>query len=298
MKSIFVSIPSYRDSELIHTLKDLFTKSSNQYSIQPYVLLQEESSSLTTSLQDLQEVFKDKINIIPTDIKNSRGPCWARHWLQQFITHQEYYLQLDSHHRFIENWDLRMVEHLSMCPPKSLLTCYPAPYEPPNTILPHHVPTKLKATGFDVNGMLNIEGSELILSASQPVEGNLMAGGFIFAPIEFTREVPYDPELYFKGEEVSMSVRAWTNGWNIYHPHETLLYHYYTRTNNKKHWDDSKTWSEMDRTSVNRIKTLLEMEHIHPHVYLGIYDLGNKRSLSQYETTYGIRFKERALITT
>lgn len=294
MKSIFISIPAYKDSELIPTLRDLFNNSSGKYSLHPFILLQEDTETLPLKLKELQQEFTN-INVIPVDIKDSKGPCWARHWLQQFITHQEYYLQLDSHHRFIPNWDTLIIEQLLMCPPKSLLTCYPAPYEPPNIFPPHHVPTKLIATGFDDNGIVNIEGSQPIINSLTPVQGNLLAGGFILAPSNFCLEVPYDPQLYFKGEEISLAVRAWTHGWNIYHPSQIMLYHYYTRKGVSKHWDDNTEWVTMNKLSLDRIKTLLDIEHIHPHVNLGIYGLGNLRTLQEYQSTFGIDFKNKVI---
>lgn len=296
MKSIFISIPAYKDSELIPTLRDLFLKSSNQYSIQPHVLLQESEDQLSNRLREVQSEFGNKVNVVPVNVKNSRGPCWARHWLQQFITHQDYYLQLDSHHRFIQDWDRHMIDQLNLCPPKSLLTGYPAPYFPPNEYPPHHVPTKLIGVRFDNDGIIDIEGSVPILNQDKPVEGFLLAGGFILAPIDLCREVPYDPEIYFKGEEVSLAVRVWTNGWNIYHPSRILLYHYYTRVDGTKHWEDDPTWVELDTKSKNRIKTLLGMEHIHPHINMGMFDLGNKRTLEEYQSFSGIDFKNKVII--
>ena len=294
MQSLFISIPAYKDSELLPTLKSLFLHASGEYSLHPFILLQEDKEVLHLRLKELQQEFTN-INVIPVDIKESKGPCWARHWLQQFITHQEYYLQLDSHHRFVPNWDKLMVEQLLLCPPKSLLTSYPAPYEPPNIFPPHHVPTKLIGTGFDDSGILNIEGSQPILNSFTPLEGNLIAGGYILAPSNFCIEVPYDPQIYFKGEEVSLAVRAWTSGWNIFHPSQIMLYHYYTRKNVTKHWDDNTSWVHLNNISLDRIKTLLNMEHIHPHVHLGIYGLGSVRTLEEYQSIFGIDFKNKVI---
>ena len=46
-----------------------------------------------------------RFNIIDIDYKESRGACWARHHIQKFYDNETYSLQLDSHHRFIKNWD-------------------------------------------------------------------------------------------------------------------------------------------------------------------------------------------------
>jgi len=38
--------------------------------------------------------------------------CWARNKLQQQYDKEDYTLQLDSHHRFIEEWDEELVKML------------------------------------------------------------------------------------------------------------------------------------------------------------------------------------------
>ena len=51
-------------------------------------------------------------------------------------------------------------------------------------------------------------------------------------------EVPYDPELYFHGEEITLAIRAFTHGYTLFHPPEHVLWHEYTRYYRQKHWDD------------------------------------------------------------
>ena len=41
--------------------------------------------------------------------------------------------------------------------------------------------------------------------------------------------VPYDPTLYFLGEEITLAVRAYTHGYDLFHPSETIVWHEYTR---------------------------------------------------------------------
>ena len=46
-----------------------------------------------------------RFKIIDIDYKDSQGVCWARNTIQQYYEDEEYTLQLDSHHRFVPNWD-------------------------------------------------------------------------------------------------------------------------------------------------------------------------------------------------
>ena len=65
--------------------------------------------------------------------------------------------------------------------------------------------------------------------ASAPTQIAFIAAGFFFARAEFLRDVPFDPLLpwCFMGEEIALSTRAWTAGWDIYAPRENLIAHEY-----------------------------------------------------------------------
>ena len=65
---------------------------------------------------------------------------------------------------------------------------------------------------------------------------------FCFAPGSFCLEVPHDPNYYFHGEEISVAVRAYTWGYDLFHPHKIICWHEYTRKNRTKQWDDDKEW--------------------------------------------------------
>ena len=58
--------------------------------------------------------------------------------------------------------------------------------------------------------------------SSTPGKSRLLAAGLVFARGAFLREVPMDPQVYFQGEEVSLAIRAYTHGYNLYHPTENV----------------------------------------------------------------------------
>jgi Glycosyltransferase (GlcNAc) len=39
--------------------------------------------------------------------------------------------------------------------------------------------------------------------------------------------VPYDPHIYFTREEISLELRRWTTGWDLFVPNEPVVYHHY-----------------------------------------------------------------------
>jgi hypothetical protein len=116
-------------------------------------------------------------------------------------------------------------------------------------------------------------------SLYHPIPGRFIAAGFIFTQGIFCNEVPYDPQLYFNGEETNLAVRAFSNGYDIFHPHRTLLFHYYTRSKSKKHWNDLE-WEQLNTKSSERIKKLLNNYTSHE---LGEFGMGSVRNLNDYE---------------
>jgi hypothetical protein len=46
----------------------------------------------------------------------------------------------------------------------------------------------------------------------------------------FVKDIPYDPNYYFYGEELSMALRAFTRGYSFFHIPDVPLFHLYTDT--------------------------------------------------------------------
>ncbi|HVC60555.1 MAG TPA: GlcNAc-transferase family protein [Acetobacteraceae bacterium] len=55
------------------------------------------------------------------------------------------------------------------------------------------------------------------------------AGGFVFGPSRRLTAVPYGPHIYFLGEEINLSVRLRTTGWDWFVPNQVLAHHHYAK---------------------------------------------------------------------
>ena len=55
---------------------------------------------------------------------------------------------------------------------------------------------------------------------SEPVPARFYSGHFTFADGIFSVEVQHDPTFYFHGEEITLAVRAFTHGYDLFHPHK------------------------------------------------------------------------------
>jgi hypothetical protein len=108
-------------------------------------------------------------------------------------------------------------------------------------------------------------------------------------------EVPHDPEYYFHGEEISIAVRAFTHGYDLFHPHKVIAWHEYTRKGRTKQWDDDKIWHLRNAKSHERNRKLFGMDNEVQDIDFGVYGFGDKRTLDDYERYAGLSFKKRAV---
>jgi hypothetical protein len=130
---------------------------------------------------------------------------------------------------------------------------------------------------------------------------------FAFADGSFAVEVQHDPEYFFHGEEISIAARAYTWGYDIYHPHKIVAWHEYTRKGRTKVWDDHTTnqrnkgkveldWVQRNNICHKRNRILFGMDGEDPNqIDFGKYGFGTERTLLQYEEYAGISFKYRGV---
>ena len=107
---IFISIASYRDSELIPTIENCIQNAKLPDNLVFGISRQYHPED---KFDDLSKYKKDKrFKIIETLYDKSLGVCHARHNIQTLYDEEEFYLQLDSHHRFIKDWDFKLKKTL------------------------------------------------------------------------------------------------------------------------------------------------------------------------------------------
>jgi len=298
--TIFVQIASYRDPELGWTVKDLFAKAEHPERITVGICQQ----CFPAKDKDCMVEPSAQVRIVNALPSESLGVCWARAAVQTLFQDQDYVLMIDSHMRFIPHWDTALIDELARCPsPKAFLSTYPAGYKPPDQLQQDPRPTVLRAKPFNEQGDIRFDGETLEgLRPEKPLRTVFLAAGFIFAPGKFVREVPYDPYIYFDHEEITLAVRAFTHGWDIYSPPGTFLYHYYHEPHKGEtralHWSDNRDWGELQKASRARYDYLLaDLAPENPEALQDInkYGLGSVRSVREFEDFSGIDFKKKTV---
>lgn len=303
--SIFVSIASFCDEHLLFTLQSLYANAADPAQVSVGVVDQSHQP-LHAWLQ--QNDSERRIRYLHVDPFHSRGVCWARHLAGSLYDGEAHYLQIDSHTWFAPGWDRQLREHqqrLAQVSEKPLLSTYPPPFAFDDAGSPRK---KLR----DSPAIYALEViDDCQLTAQSPVlrfrvghlrggryaRGFHVAGGFLFAPGRFIEEVPYDPFLYFHGEEQSLALRAFTSGWDIFHPRqdEIPLFHLYKSAGVKHdshHWREDLEaqrqvkWTER-RSRANRRLQQMIAENSLP----APYRLGEQRSLEDFRTFSGIDYR-------
>jgi hypothetical protein len=298
MSSIFIQIASFRDPELSITIKDCLENSKYPENLR-FGICNQNNPNDTFNINEFRNDTRFRIlDVLDVD---SLGACWARNLLQQLYSGETYTLQIDSHMRFVKNWDeevITMLEDLKKSGVKKpLLTGYVSSYDPKND-----PEGRVQEPWEQVFDRFIPEGTIFTLpqtipnwkNLTGPIPTRFYSAHFCFVDGSFVSEVPHDPNLYFHSEEMSIAVRAWTNGYDLFHPHKIICWHEYSRLGRSKHWDVDKEWYKKNDSSHKRNRQLFGMDGEEMKDF-GVYGFGTERTIQDYEKYSGILFEKRAV---
>ena len=287
----FVSVAAYRDPQLIPTLIDCLARARHPERLRFGICWQHADDEQLPVWMD-----GPQFRVRAVDWRHSQGACWARSAVMSLYDGEEAYLQIDSHHRFARDWDVKLARQLAAAGPgPALLTTYAAAYTPGVTD-PAPWVTRIDFDHFNPDGVILGRPGVIVdpPSPPAPVPARFLSAHLLYAPGRFVQDVPYDPELYFIGEEVTLAVRAFSHGYDLFHPGEHIAWHEYTRAGRVKHWDDhihqrgaTVAWHERDATSRAKVIRLLTAP------WVGRFGLGPKRTLADYEAYARVSFAAR-----
>ena len=309
--SIFISIASYQDPLLVSTIFSAYQNASDKDALVFGVCDQSDNPDNILGIEFAKQIHYDHV-----DPLFAKGPCWARHRAQSFFQDEDYFLQIDSHTQFSPGWDEKFITELNKIESmgasddyfaKPIITSYPRSFE----VLDFEKGLFRLNTGDKHTQVITYRKDSLFLKSSfsrqigipttclDITHAYLMAAGCIFVRGSFVKEIPYDGNYYFYGEELSMALRAFTHGYSFFHIPDVPLFHLYTDLSNiprKLHWDpeDDKDraikWNELEKKSLDRLDDLFAGK---------IEDsmgLGKKRSLNDYANLSGIDLEQKKVL--
>jgi hypothetical protein len=295
---IFVSVANYRDAETVSTIRDALAQAARPERVVLGVLSQVVPGVDDDGLAPEEPAVRQ----LCVHAGSSLGACWARHRILTELRRDEpFVLQIDSHTRSAPGWDERFLRlWADLAQLRAILSCHPLPHTPPRHLAEPAIPlTRPKA--FNEQCILALRSHALAWAdrPAQPPRVAFVGAGCIFASAPAFDEVPYDPHLYFQGEESTLSARLFTHGWDVYAPNDVLLHHDYTQDRGRpKHWQDNRDWTRLNALSFARVRYLLAGEPpAEPAALMDIYryGLGTARSLAAFEALAGVDFKARTI---
>jgi hypothetical protein len=302
--TILIHLPAYREPELIPTIKSALENAKYPERIHFGICRQYHPEDEFDNLDEYRNDSRFKIkDVLYTE---AQGLPWARAIInEELLTDEDYICQLDSHHRFAKDWDetlIKMHKGLEKKGYKPILAAYLPYYDPFNDPSGRTMePWQQQFVCFYPHGTIFIRPGLLKWweKFRDPPMSRFLSGHFCFARSEWAKEIKHDPDIYFSGEEINLTVRSFTHGYDMFHPHELVIWHATMREERSGmlKWDDDAKrgvdwWNKQEKARA-KIRQLFKVED-NGYDLTG-YDLGNVRSIEDYELYAGVNFKTKSV---
>ncbi|VEU33507.1 unnamed protein product [Pseudo-nitzschia multistriata] len=324
-RTIFIAIASYRDPECSLTVEDIFARAKHPERLRVAIADQRKVDGNDPSCRPPGEdscreapdqtlcPYADRIDYIEYPSILMVGPVFARHLVNRMYRGEYFAMQVDSHVRFVANWDEDLIDQWdSTGNEMAVLTNY-------MTDLGRHSidPVTHESAGnrrslmckFDYEwnpgSMAHIKFGEQPVKAptveDSPMLQPFWAAGFSFGRGHFVVSVPYDHYLpsVFQGEEILQTIRGFSFGYDYYAPLRNVAYHMYAVRFNWKKRNEVPKFTENQAIFGRAVKEQAYHRLIgisgtsdpapdYLHLEEERYGLGRIRSREQFFNTFGI----------
>jgi hypothetical protein len=304
LRKIFIHLPAYREPELIPTIKSALENAKYPKRLVFGICRQFNPEDGFDNVDEYRNDPRFKIMDIPHE--QAKGLPYARYQINTMLENEEYICQLDSHHRFAQDWDVTLIEMHDQLKDKGvkkpILAAYLPYYNPFNDPAERTMePWQQTFACFYPHGTIFIRPSLLHgwQNMTEPTPSRFLSGHFCFADNHWAKTVLHDQDIFFSGEELNLTVRSYTHGYDMFHPHKLVIWHATMREERSGMlvWDDQSKrgddWWTQQNIARAKIRQLLRTED--NGFDLTGYDLGTERTLHDYEKYAGVDFKKRSV---
>ncbi len=276
---------------------DLFTKAYCPYRVYIGVCEQinmETESDCRTQLKQLLanekiqtgielSCFDHNLRVLVMPAREAKGPTVARSLIETNLYRGEmFFMCIDSHMVMAKHWDKKAIAQLRRCQQqgsKPILTMHPEDWVSRNTArltwadpetVDHDAdeswyaerPARFLCAGKlqRDSGLIELASRPIAKTPVRPLLQMFWSPCFSFTYASAHIDVPMDPECHylFAGEEIGMSVRLWTHGWDFYVPFSCLCLHKSDRSYRRTFW-------ELGKSSIKAEKRIQAMIGIRGH---------------------------------
>lgn len=235
-ETLFISIASYKDTQLIPTIQNALDQAKDPTRIYFAIIEQDDVSKL----EEIKKLIKQHGAGLYYEYylpDKSYGVVWARAMAHKYLkdSMHDYYLQIDSHTRFILHYDSFLINEYKHAKEYwgdfvwvASLPDYE--YDPITKISklqndrPHTV----------LDGLLDISSPSKIKTSVKQWSyhpygelANHTCGQFIFGDSRYIIDHPHDPNLYWDGEESTYGARLYCSGIKTVSMPKIYAYHLY-----------------------------------------------------------------------
>jgi [Skp1-protein]-hydroxyproline N-acetylglucosaminyltransferase len=324
-ETIFVAVASYRDPECLTTVEDIFLRAKYPERIRVAIVDQRTegdplcSKPVESCEQNPEQVLCKYGHLIDSTEYSAQlmvGPVFARHLAYRMYRGEYFAMQVDSHVRFVANWDEDIIDQWkSTGNEMAIISTYLNDIANSIDSQNHE---SLRATRsimckieYEWKGdskehiKYNIQPNHKPRIEDSPMLNPFWAAGFSFGRGHFVVQVPYDQFLpmVFQGEEISMTVRGFTYGYDFYAPVRNVAFHIYAIRENLENRKDVKRFTENEslfpgakNEAYHRLNGIVgsgKLTDKYNHIQEDSYGLGNVRPRERFFQTFGIHTDTR-----
>jgi hypothetical protein len=302
-QTIFVALASYCEPELMLTVADCIAKADEPDLLRFGICHQYDPSGEADIGAEVVEPLlgDERFRVARYDHTESQGGPWARNLVQGFYEDEDFTLQVDAHSRFAPGWDLELKRMYASFPaPKPLITGFPPLYDREDgvDILPGYPDEEIVSTTliehWSEDGWIHHVTRPLPEYARHPRRTRVLSGAFVFTTGAWNREVRQDPQHIYTGEEFALTLRSFTNGYELFNPDRVVVWHRHHPYQHRDYVRDRPGGLVEARHAIamRRLELLLAGD---PDRVLEPYTLGSERDLEDYRIFSGLDCVNRTL---
>ena len=285
-KTIFISIASYRDPDLVNTVRDAYEKAA----FKDRIIFSIVSQADILEHPDLSFIPEDQIRYLKCFWRESQGVCWAREIASRDIT-QDYFFQIDSHSRFIPNWDKVVTENYVECE-KHWGSAIAFTRHPKGFKIDHDTGVEefYDANQKPMRGAMCFNDAETMPwpewfdceHSKYGHEAYFLCANSLFCDARIIKAIPYDKDLYFIGEEPTLTLRFYTRKVKLINPPVHYMWHAYNpgyATDKRRlHWQDNPNWELLNKKSYFKAAKILTGD-----MSFGVYGISSKELYDEFQ---------------
>lgn len=247
----------------------------------------------------------DQIRVVTIQDDQAKGPPWARALGRHSLGNEDFCLQTSTHVRFSNFWDAKVLKEWSKANNEFAVISSPPQLENEASHI-FSVPRTCKVDFLEDDLLPRFDSARdgMVEKLSKPLLAHTWTPGFSFAKCHLEEAAPSDGFLPFVPSDIeafARYARMWTRGYDVYTPTQNILYQKTEQTNEHKlEWINSWKSQKLPKLekSLERIRSVLGVSRNIEGSFekldnLGIYGIGNRRTLKQLGDFVGIDLDEQ-----